>query len=1087
MTALLSAPPPSETYYQFDMSFAQERLWFLDQLHPGNPIYNVHQHMSWSAPLDIPALERTLNEIVRRHETLRTTFRTVGGRPCQIIAASRHVALPLVDLSELEASSRRREADRLARIEAHAPFDLAHGPLFRARLLRLGPHEYVLLLNMHHIVCDGWSVGNLVHEVEAIYAAFARGKPSPLPELPIQYADFAEWQRDWMSSNRIEALLDFWRERLAGCPPVLALPTDHPRPPMQSLRGDLYQFAVPAATAERLRTLGQQRGATLFMTLLAAFKVLLLRYCGQDDIVVGTPIANRTRVEVEPLIGFFVNTLVLRTSLADDPSFAEVVDRVRDTTLAAYAHQDLPFERLVEEIQPERSLGHHPLFQVMMVLQNHTRADAPGPGGGEVETGTGTAKFDLSLFLVEEGEGLRAVFEYSTDLFAAASIARMADNFRALLAALVAQPDTPVSRVSFLSAEERRLVVEAFNDTRADLEPGLCAHHLVERAARRAPDAPAVESDAGALTYGQLDAAANRLAHHLRAIGIGDRARIGLCLERTPDMVVAVLAVLKAGGCYVPLDPAYPPDRLARVLAHAELALVVGSAPALAALARPEGLGVLDLGAAAQAIAGQPATAPDSAVAPGDLAYLLYTSGSTGVPKGVAMPHRPLANLVAWQIAREAPARTLQFASLNFDVSAQEILSTLANGGTLVLPTEDERRDMERLGARIRSAEIARLFLPFAALQSLAATAADWHEPGALREIVTAGEQLQITPAVAELVRRAGVARLRNQYGPTETHVVTEEVLAGDPAGWPALPPIGRPIANCRAYVLDERGEPQPIGVPGELHLGGACVAQGYLGAPELTAERFLPDPFAGAAGGRMYRTGDIARWLPDGRLTFLGRRDGQVKIRGFRVELGEIEAVLAACPGVAEAAATVWTGETGAARLAAYVVAAAPGLSLEAVRNHARRMLPEHMMPADLIAVERLPTTASGKIDRRALPRGEGAGSEREGVFLAPRTPVEDLLAGIWGEVLGIARVGVTDDFFHLGGHSLMATRVMSRIKSTLNISLPLRLLFERPTIAGLADAVVSALLDEEEASATLLDEIEALPDGDVTAGGTP
>ncbi|HST59365.1 MAG TPA: amino acid adenylation domain-containing protein, partial [Longimicrobium sp.] len=1047
-------PPlvPVERTGALPLSFAQERLWFLDRLEPGSTAYNIPLAWRLDGALDEAALERALGEIVRRHEALRTVFREGDGGAAQVVEPFTGFALPVDDLSALPPAEREAAVERRTAEDAARPFDLGTGPLFRAALLRLGAQEHALLVCIHHIVSDAWSFGVLMRELSALYAAFARGDESPLAPLPVQYADFAAWQRHVLGGEALEGELAWWRERLAGAPALLELPADRPRPAVQSHRGATERVQLPVELLTSLQALGRGEGATLFMVLLSAFQVLLGKYSGSEDVVVGSPIAGRGRREVEELIGFFLNTLALRTELGGDPSFRQVLERVRETTLGAFEHQGVPFERLVEELQPERSLSHSPLFQVMFVLQE---TDQPfgGLAGLKVRGAgaeTATSKFDLTLALATHSGGISAGLEYSTDLFDRATIVRMLAHFQRLLEQVAAHADVPLSRLALIGDEERRRVVREWNATEAE-QTVVPVHALFEAQADRTPDAVAVTHGEVSLTYRDLDARANRLARHLAALGVGVDGRVGLSLERGPEMMVAVLGILKAGAAYVPLDPAYPAERLAYMLENSAARVLITQQGLAETLPAGDAV-VVRLDADAQAIGGQSAGRLALPVAPENLAYVIYTSGSTGRPKGVAMPHGALANLLAWQ-ARDwsspAPAVTLQFTSTSFDVSFQEIFSCWTAGGRLVLIGEEQRYDPAGLLEIVEREGVARLFMPAVALHQLAEAGDERGlAPSTLREVVTAGEQLRVTEAMRRWMGALG-APLHNHYGPSETHVVTRLALAGDPASWPLLPSIGGPIANARTYVLDAALQPLPVGIPGELYLGGDGLARGYLNRPALTAERFVPDPFAPTPGARVYRTGDRARWLANGTLEFLGRADEQVKIRGFRVEPGEVEAVIATHPRVRKAVVVAREDVPGDRRLVAYVVVDG-GVDVEALRSHVKGRLPEYMVPAAFVPLDALPLTPSGKVARRALPAPEYTGAEDR--YVAPRTPVEEVLAGVWAEVLRVERVGVEESFFELGGHSLLATRVVSRIRAVFGVELPLRALFEGPTAAELA-----------------------------------
>jgi amino acid adenylation domain-containing protein len=1115
------AIPHADRSRPIPLSFAQERLWFLEQLDPGSPVYNVPFGLMLEGPLDADALGRAMEEVVRRHEVLRTAFEPGDAGPVQRVLPPAAFRMEVADLSAVPEGAREAEAEQRMAAEGRRAFDLRRGPLVRATLYPIRPALHGLAIVMHHAATDAWAGTVLLRELSALYEAFRRGEPSPLPELPLQYADFAAWQRAWLGGDELARQLAYWRGNLGGAPATLELPYDRPRPAVQDLRGDTHGFALTPGAARAARELARAGGATVFMVMLAAFAAVLRRWSGQDDLVIGTPIINRPRRELEGLIGFFSNTLPLRADLSGDPSFRALLGRVRETTLQAYAHQDVPFEKLVDELKAERSLSHAPLFQVMLT---HQAAEKGGPAAlGEArmagrESALGTSRFDLTVGVVEAGDEIIGGVEYARALFDGATVARMMEHLDAVLRAAGQDPDAPLSAHAVLGREERAAVLERWNATDRPAPAGVCVHDLFAQQAALTPDAPALEFGGETWSYAQVDAESNRLARRLRAMGVGPDVRVALCLERALGMPVAVLAVLKAGGGYVAVDPNYPADRVAYMLEDSRAAVLittaqvarrigVAAADAAAAdgaeggariggsdsagpgarigvrvtegeeasavqermnsplegrevrlrgLPSHEALAVLRMDVEADAIASESADPLSVAVDPENLAYVLYTSGSTGRPKGAALPHRALVNLLRWQRARwgDAPiARTLQFASLSFDVSFQEIFGTWAAGGSLVLIDDDTRRDAEALVGYLRTHRIQRLFLPFAALQNLAETAEDARLPE-LREVITAGEALRSTPQLVAFHRANPGLALDNQYGPSETHVVSAHRLAEDAGAWPLLPPIGAPLDNVRLYVLDGRMQPAPLGVPGELFAGGVALARGYLGRRGLTAEKFVPDPF-GAAGSRLYRTGDRARWLAGGELEYVGRTDFQVKIRGFRIEPGEVEAVVGTHPQVREAAVAV-RGEGPERRLVAYVVpvdgSAVAGPEL---RAHVAAQLPDYMVPALWMVMDAMPLTPSGKVDRRALPEPDASAAAATRV--PPRTPAEEMVAGIWESVLGV-RPGALDNFFDLGGHSLRATQVVSRIREAFAVDLPLRALFEEPTVAGLAARATAA-----------------------------
>ncbi len=1051
------------------LSFAQQRLWFIDQLDPGSALYNMPVALRVEGPLRCEVLRLTLSEIVRRHEALRTVFAvSEGGEglPVQVVQPAAPFALPVVDLSGLPETEREALAAILAGEEGRRPFDLGDlrgGPLLHCLLLRLAPPgetaDHAVALTMHHIASDGWSTGILVREVAALYAVFAEDRPSPLPELPVQYADFAVWQRSWLHGETLERELAYWRRELAGLPPLLELPTDRPRPAVQSYRGATRLVRLPAGLTGQMEALARREGATLFMVLLAGFQVLLARYSRQQDLAVGSPIAGRNRAEVEGLIGFFVNTLVLRGDLtgnrAGEPSSRELLRRVRRTALAAYTHQDVPFEKLVEELAPERSLAHAPLFQVMLVLQNAPAEglEIPNLYLRPMATKGTAAKFDLTLGLQEWSGQLVGAIEYVTDLFDAATVERLAGHFERLLVTAVATPDVSALALPLLSSAECGQILREWNDTRVEGLAEGCLHDDVAAQAARTPSAVAVESGAERWTYRRLVSSARLLARHLRDLGVGPDAIVGLCAERSPGMVVGMLAVLETGGAYLPLDPAYPAERLAFMLDDSGAGVLLIQEHLLERVPTTgRRMVLLD----ARWDSDEEREALGVKVTPDHLAYVIYTSGSTGRPKGVMVPHRGVRNRLRWaqEVYRlDERDAVLQKASFSFDFSVWECFAPLSAGARLVLAEPGRQGDGPYLARVVREQRVT--FVHF--VPSLLAVFLD-QEDGerfvSLRQVFVGGEAL--TPELRDRALARLSVPLDNQYGPTEISIDTTRWVCA-PGQESYRSPIGRPIGNSRLYVVDPELRSTPIGVAGELLVGGAGVAHGYLRRPGLTAERFVPDPFHGDSGGRLYRTGDLVRWLPDGTLEFLGRLDHQVKVRGFRIELGEIETVLATLPGVREAVVAAREDTPGDRRLVAYVAGEVAEVTADALRQALRERLPDYMVPAAFVILPALPLTLSGKVDRRALPAPERQ-EPREG-HLAPRTPVEEVLAGIWAELLGFERVGAADHFFDLGGHSLLATRVMSRLRSAFGVEMPLRDLFEAPVLADLAARVEAAL----------------------------
>jgi amino acid adenylation domain-containing protein len=1035
------------------LSFGQQRLWFLDQLEPETTGYNMMGGVCLDGSLDLTAMEKAINEILRRHEILRTAFPSVEGQPVQRILPAYSFALPRVDLSGLSPSEKELRLQEIIREEIHRPFDLAQGPLFRFHLVRLGADSHVLLFNKHHIISDGWSAGVLSREVAVLYDAFTHHQESPLAELSIQYADFAVWQWQWLQGEVLDEEIAYWKRLLTDAPAVLELPTDRPRPATQSFAGHTMSFTLPKTLLESLRALSRQQGVTLFMTLLAAFKVLLSRYSGQQDIVVGSPIANRTRVELEGLIGFFVNTLVLRTDLSGNPTFRQLLGRVREVTLGAYAHQDLPFEKLVEELRPERDLSRSPIFQVLFVLQNAPMAplELAGLTLRPLPIDRETSLFDLSLYLYEAGEGLQGTLEYNTDLFEAATIERMASHFRILLEAVAAAPEQPIDALSLLpEAERHRLLVE-WNDTATDYPRDELLHQSFEAQVARTPGAMALVADQQQLTYGELNRRANQLAHHLRALGVGPETLVGICVERSVEMVVGLLGILKAGGAYVPLDPDFPRERVAFMLADSAVPLLVTQQRLRPELPAHQSR-VLCLDTDWPRIAHESSDNPTPVGNSEHLAYVIYTSGSTGKPKGVQIPHRAVVNFLSSMKSKpgiDASDVLVAVTTLSFDIAGLELYLPLAVGARVVIASREMASDGHALTDAIERSAATLMQATPATWQLL--LAAGWVGRPHLK-VLCGGEALPLDLA-QKLLSRCG--QLWNLYGPTETTIwsTLTEVTATE-----QKISIGRPIANTEIYILDEQQQPVPVGVPGELCIGGAGLARGYLNRSELTAEKFIPHPFSSEPGARLYRTGDLARYWPDGRIEHLGRLDFQVKLRGFRIELGEIEAVLRQHDAVAEAAVVVREDQPGDKRLVAYVVGHGEReADFGELRNYLRSKLPDYMIPSSFVRLEAFPLTPNAKVDRRALPAPEGEQMESSDRYIAPRTPVEEVLVGIWSEVLGRNQVGINDNFFDLGGHSLLATRVTSRIREALHVDLSLRRMFEHPTVAGLADGITA------------------------------
>jgi amino acid adenylation domain-containing protein len=1051
--------------FAFPTSFSQERLWFLEQLRPGTAVYNAPHAVRLRGPLDIQALEQALSEIVRRHESLQTTFAVIDGRPRQIIAEKGSLAWCVIDLSERPETDREAEALRLATAEAQQPFDLTCGPLLRTTVLRLSSREHIFLVTLHHIISDGWSIGIFFRELSALYAAFSRGVAITLPDLPIQYADFAVWQREWLQGEVLESHLAYWRHQLAGAPSVIALPTDHARPPVQSLRGAKRALVLPAGLSAALRTLSRRCGVTLYMTLLAAFQTLLARHSGQQDILVGSPIAGRSRRELEGVIGFFANTLVLRTDFTGDPSFRELLERVRDVALGAFAHQDLPFEQLVEALQTERTLSHAPLFQVMFVLQNSPQEglELEGLSLSPIAIDNGTAKFDLVLSLQETAQGLQGWLEYNADLFEAETIDRLLAHFETLLHGIVAAPDQRVSALPLLTETERRQILVDWNNTSTPYFPDLCLHQLFEAQVERTPDAVALVFEHAHLTYRTLNARANRLARYLRRLGVGPDVLVGLLLESSLEMIVAILAVLKAGGAYVPLAPEYPKERLAFMLEDASPLLLLTQERLSAALPRHR-VPVVCIDACEDAVAQEsPADLANAATAE-NLAYVIYTSGSTGKPKGVMVSHANVARLLdatqPWFQFSTTDVWTL-FHSYAFDFSVWELWGALRYGGRLVVVPYWVSRSPEAFYDLLQAERVTVLNQTPSAFRQLIPVAAssDLATDLTLRLIIFGGEALNLA-SLRPWIERHGDQhpRLVNMYGITETtvHVTYRPLTAADVQSASGSL-IGRRIPDLQVYVLDAQRQPVPIGVPGEIYVGGAGLARGYLNRPELTPERFVPHSFSKQPGARLYRSGDLARYLPDGDLEYLGRCDQQVKLRGYRIELGEIEATLGQHPAVQACAVLAREDQPGEPRLVAYVVprgeSAPSGLSL---RRFLQQYLPEYMVPAAFVVLAELPLTANGKLDRSALPTTICEATE-VAAAAAPRDAVERALVDLWEELLRCRPVGIHDNFFDRGGHSLLAAQLLVHVEEKFGRRLPLASFFQCATIADLAGLIRS------------------------------
>ena len=1040
------ASTPAPEIFAFPVSSGQQRLWVLERLFPGLPLFNFPVAVRMQGPLQAALLEQAVNQIVGRHEILRTSFHLQNLRLVAAVAPSLTLKLAMADLGSAPHANREVEALRWAAREAQSPFDLSRLPLLRVKLLRLSSTDHLFVLTAHHIIFDGWSLTVFFRELARIYERLRAGKAAVLPEPPIQYADFAVWQQ-----QRLELLdkeLAWWKKRLSGGLPLLELPTDRPRPAVQTWRGAVESLALPPALRAPLQELSQRQDATLFMTLLAAFQTLLHRYSGQEEILVGSPVAGRRLIETENVIGRVINTLVMRGDLSGNPTFRELLDRVRDMAVDAYAHEEVPFERLVEELQPEHSLSHSPLFQAMFALERAPLESVQWP---ELKLTTvalesGTAKFDLTLYVAESAGGLTARMEFNTDLFDRATIQRMLTHFKVLLGEIVADPGRRLSRLPLLTETERRQLFVDWNRIQTDYPREKTAHELFEAQVARSPDAVAVALDDRHLTYRELDQAANRLAHYLRKLGVQPDTLVGIFLDRSMEMAVGLLGILKAGGAYLPLDPTYPGERLEFMLGDSRAPLVLTQRSLCDAL--PQGNArFVCLDTEGKRIAKQSEEKPDVPVRPENLAYVIYTSGSTGRPTGVQVPHRALVNVLSSM--RREPGLSgedalLAVTTLSFDVAALEFFLPLIVGARVVLATRAESVDGAQLAGKIARSGVT-------VLQATPATArllldSGWRGNKALR-IFYGGEALSRKLANKLLER---CAELWNLYGPTETTIWSAAARI-EPGNAPIV--IGRPIANTEAYVLDRRLEPVPVGVPGELFIGGDGLARGYLNRPELTAGKFVRHPFQDDPAARLYRTGDRARWLSDGTIELLGRMDHQVKIHGFRVEPGEIEAALLQFPSVREAVVIAREDSSGDKRLVAYLTSyKQTTVSLNQLRRFLREKVPEYMAPSTFVVLEKLPLLPNGKVDRRALSHPHVQRATIESARLEPRAGLEQTIAAIWEGVLAIKNPDANDNFFDLGGRSLQAVRVQDQLSEAIGMDLPLLKLFEYPTIRSLA-----------------------------------
>ena len=1059
------------------LSFAQERLWFLEQLEPESTAYNICRASRLSGNLTSPALEASLNEIVSRHETLRTSFRLIDGKPVQVVRQAERISIDFVELRSVRESERAATIQLEIEAEALHPFNLESGLLLKCALLRVGEQQYILVLTTHHSAADAWSMGTLTRELWTLYDAFSNGRPSPLGPLPVQYSDYTVWQRQWLQGDVLESQLGYWKERLKDLS-VLNLPTDRPRQPRQSFRGARVTIELPDELTSAVNEMSHRFAVTPFMILLAAFQVLLYRYTGQEDVVVGSPTANRRRPEVEGLIGFFVNTLVLRADLSGKPSFTEFLSHVRDVCVGADANQDLPFEKLVQELQPERDQSRNPLFQMMFALQNATRPflGIPGLRIEPLEVATSRSPFDLSLFLRERDGKYLGNIEYSTDLFDHDRIERMAGHFQTLLEAIVKAPDQPIATLPILTEAERRRILVEWNDTAADYSKDKCIHQLFEEQVERTPEAIAVEYENQQITYRELNRRANQLTHYLRRLGIRPEKLVGICTDRSIEMVIGLLGILKAGGAYVPLDPAYPKARLEFLLRDSRCCVLLTQqkwlGDKLASTDSRSQLKIVALDRDADAIRKEDRENPRGNLNSNNLAYVIYTSGSTGTPKGVAIEHRNTVALLHW--AKEVftdieLAGVLASTSICFDLSVFELFVPLSRGGRVVL--------VESALQLSKTPNAKRITLINTVPSVMTALLRAGRLPDSVRVVNLAGEPLRLQ-LVEELYKTATVEKVYDLYGPSETTTYSTFTLRTTDR--PAT--IGRPICNTQVYILDSNLQPVPIGVPGEIHIGGSGVARGYLGRTESTKEKFIKNPFSEDLNSRLYRTGDLARYLPDGQIEFHGRADNQVKIRGYRIELGEIESVLNQYPGVKESVVVVRedtkecvlgvpdsTHERRSCRvessnpekrLVAYIVASQQLAPTTAeLSSFVAEQLPGYMIPAAFVRLDAFPLNDNGKLDRSKLPAPDESNRYLNELVIVLRTEIEELIANVWQDVLKLDNVSVHDNFFALGGHSLLAIQIVARLSEALNRRVSLKTLFDAPTISGLAQELENIL----------------------------
>ncbi|MGD9898613.1 MAG: amino acid adenylation domain-containing protein [Calditrichaceae bacterium] len=1071
------------------VSFAQQRLWFLDQLEPGNSLYSIPAAVKIKGNFNKEAFNKSINTIIKRHSVLRTAFIAIDGSPAQVISAEMDIKIPEVDLSGLDKQELDSQLNEIIISQTEKPFDLQTTPLIRASFLNLSKDETIVVLTIHHIVSDGWSMGVIISEIKELYPAYCLNKSITLPELPVQYADYAIWQRKWFRGNVLDKQITYWKNQLKDIPPLIEIPTDRPRPASRTYRGDHIIFNIEKEKVQKLEDFSLKQDATMFMTILSVFQVLLHRYTGQNDICVGSPIANRNRAEVAGLIGFFVNTLVMRGDLSGNPAFSFFLERMKKTILDAYANQDLPFEMMVEAVNPNRALNHSPLFQVMFVYNNTTEnaITLPDLEISLIDIESRTSKFDIIMNLTETENILQGKLEYNTDLFNRDTMERLIGHFKVLIDSIIISPLSKISDLRMLTGEEFTHITTILNKPESWYDCGKFVHKLFEEQVEKSPSAVALVADKKELSFEELNTRSNRLARYLIRNDVLPGTFVGLSVNRVPELIIGILGILKAGGTYLPLDPGYPEERI-RFMLEDSAAKFVLTQEQIAKNFPSSNAELICLDTLWPEISQENDGNPDIKVTNDPPAYIIYTSGSTGTPKGVLISHQAIANHCCDMIDHyeiKPDDHILQFASFNFDASVEQILPTLISGARLVL-RDDEIWPTIDFHKKIEKFDLSVINLPTAYWQQLAldwSSHPEWLPKNRLRLVIIGGDRM--SGDTLELWRKTSLSdiRLLNAYGPTETTITASTYeIPRDFRGTNIS--IGRPRANREFYILDSNLYPVPVGIPGELHIGGSALAVGYLNQHELTAEKFIKNPFGKENGSLLYKTGDLARYLSDGNIEFLGRVDNQVKIRAFRIELGEIEAALNQCSGVSRSIVTAREDSPGTKRLIAYYITERnQDLPVTELRGAIHKRLPDYMIPSAFIRVDQFPLSPAGKIDRGALPVPENLRPDLESAFVIPRTPTEKKIAAIAGQLLKIDKIGVYDNFFELGGHSMLATQFISRLRESFNVEIPLRSVFENPTVDGMMRVITESqsLGEDQEELENILSELEGLSEEEV------